>query len=397
MEDKQKILYLITQGEQGGAQKYVLDLAARLPRGKFVVTIAYGEQKKSWLRGQAKNLGISTHYIKHLKRKISPFYDLLAFFELYHFFISHNFDIVHANSSKAGILGSLAAKAAMVPRIIYTAHGWVFNEPLPAKQKRIYFWAEKISAAAKDRIICVSDYDREVALKYGFKRQKLTTIHNGIDTTSTTFLSREKARSALGATCALTKTKRSLATIANFYPTKGLIYLLQAVKQLSQPPGKEKKNQYSLCIFGAGKLHDELQEFIEKNKLSHTVRLVAGMRNASSFLPAFDLFVIPSLKEGYPYTILEAQATGLPIVATNVGGVPEALSFYPETHFRIVPPKDSYALANAIKDIAAMPPLTEKELNKIKGRIDIKEMIEKTFSLYSPPSRTAAQQRITHH
>src|SRR3989344_4031452 len=115
MQDRKiKIVYLLTKSDIGGAQKYVADLAANLPKDKYEVFVWHGGQE-----------------IKHLSNKLQPYFlflnDWLALIELFFKFKTLKPDIVHLNSSKAGILGALAAKLADVKRVIFTAHGWVFQ------------------------------------------------------------------------------------------------------------------------------------------------------------------------------------------------------------------------------------------------------------------------------
>ena len=120
-----KILYLVTQSEGGGAQRYIFDLAKNLPQNQYIVTVAAGGNGE--LLTKFDETRVSTVTVKNLVREINPIKDLLAYFELKKLFKQQKPDIVHLNSSKAGTIGAIAAKHAGVKKIIYTVHGFVFN------------------------------------------------------------------------------------------------------------------------------------------------------------------------------------------------------------------------------------------------------------------------------
>ena len=153
---KKKILYFITQSEYGGAQRYCFDLANNL-KSDFEAAVALGEQghsgKLTKLLAESK---IKVFVVPHLKRNISPLNDVLALFKIIKLIKSFRPNIIHLNSSKISILGSIASLFISRPalRVVYTVHGWVFNEPLPLLLKWFYIFAEKTTAIFKHKIIC---------------------------------------------------------------------------------------------------------------------------------------------------------------------------------------------------------------------------------------------------
>src|SRR3989344_796374 len=152
---KPKLLYVITQGQWGGAQKYVYDLSLAL-REEFEIIVAVGEPNdKPDLQNRLKKANLNYIQLRHLRRAISPWHDLLAIFELRRLYLKLRPSIVHLNSSKAGILGSFACQMSNVKcqMLVYTVHGWVFNEPLSLAKKKLYKLLEKITARAKSQII----------------------------------------------------------------------------------------------------------------------------------------------------------------------------------------------------------------------------------------------------
>ena len=130
-----KILYLITQSEWGGAQRYIFDLATNLPLNRYEISVAAGGNQKLHTKLDEKN--IKSYKLKNLVREINPIKDLKAYFEIKRLLKEVKPDILHLNSSKAGIIGAIASKHAGVKKIIYTVHGFVFNEPMPSWKKQI--------------------------------------------------------------------------------------------------------------------------------------------------------------------------------------------------------------------------------------------------------------------
>ena len=149
-----KILYIITQSELGGAQRYLLDLATNLDKNQYEVHIAFGGNGEVF--GPLEGQKIASHGLKHLIRSISPISDIKAYFEIKKLISDIKPDIVHLNSSKAGVLGSMAIKKLKVPKTIYTAHGFVFNEPMNPIKKWIYKRAEIGTSKRVHNIISVS-------------------------------------------------------------------------------------------------------------------------------------------------------------------------------------------------------------------------------------------------
>jgi len=303
------ILYIITQADGGGAQNYTLTLAKT-----FGGKLAAGSED-SKLFDAAGKAGIETFPLRHLKRAINPFHDFLAVWEIRELIKTLDPDIVHLNSSKAGVLGSFAAMG-LKKKVVFTAHGFVFNEPLDAATKAFYLALEKTASSYRDFIITVSDADKQSALDSNLiKADKIQTIHNGIAPIN--FLSKEQARTALG----LANNKLVIGTIANFYKTKGLDVLVKAVSMLAY----DIRNKIEVVIIGDGPESENLKLKIENLNLKEQFKLLGKIDNAGTFLKAFDVFTLPSRKEGLPYTLLEAMQAGLPIVASNVGGIAEAL------------------------------------------------------------------------
>jgi glycosyltransferase involved in cell wall biosynthesis len=298
-------LFVITKSNWGGAQRYVYDLATSLPKSEFDVAVAFG--RRGPLASELEKDGIAVHEIKSLRRDVSFGADVKSFFELRRIFKKMRPDIVHLNSSKAGGLGALAARAAGVPRILFTAHGWPFREQRTMIQRAALWVTSWITALLSTKIICVSDYDLRQARRMPFIAQKAVRIYNGIG--PQTLSSGEKIRSAFPAGAKIT------GTIGELTKNKNQIALIEQA---------EHSPDMYVAIVGEGELREDLEKKIKEWGLGDRVKLF-GFMPASDVLKGFDTFVLPSLKEGLPYVLLEARAAGLPIAASRVGGVGEIL------------------------------------------------------------------------
>jgi glycosyltransferase involved in cell wall biosynthesis len=327
MRDKKKLLYIITQGTWGGAQRYIYDLATHLS-DDFEISVAVGEadgqddlQKKleEW-KGEDIQRNLHIIQLKHLRRSVHPSDDFFALLEIARLYHRLKPDIVHLNSTKAGIIGSFAKGGALFHpiKLVYTVHGWVFNEPLNSKVRWFYIWMERLTARLKDSIIVLSKPDQESGVKIlELSPHCFSIIPLGIEG-SNPLWSAAKAREVLGAYLGISATEKKywIGTIANFYRTKGLDILIEAIAQI-----KDQLSSTLFTIIGEGPGEEMLKNLIDRYKLHDLIHLAGSLDNAASLIPAFDLMVVPSRKEGLPYVILEAISASCPVIATNVGGI----------------------------------------------------------------------------
>ncbi|MFA5022557.1 MAG: glycosyltransferase family 4 protein [Patescibacteria group bacterium] len=376
MAKKTKILYLITQSEWGGAQRYIFDLANNLSKDQYEVLVAAGGNEE--LFQNLKQIGITTYWLKNLVREINPVKDLKAYQEIKKLLRQIQPDILHLNSSKAGVVGAIAGNQAKIKKIIYTAHGFVFNEPMPKWKKIFYIWAEKFSARYKDAIICVSEFDRQSGTENKIiNENKLITINNGIDEIN--FLDKKIAQEKLN----LPQNKIIIGTIANFYLTKGLNYLIAAAQIVVQ-----KNPDIIFQLIGFGQLENQLRVQIKELNLENNFFVLNGKEmngNGKIYLKAFDLYVLPSVKEGFSYTILEAMQAGLPIIATKVGGIPEMIN--DNINGLLVKPADPNTLAQAIIDLLENKKLADQLGSQAKidadKKFSLEKMTKETEKVYS--------------
>lgn len=353
------LLIGITLAKPGGTTQFVLSLATFLYRRGHNVTVLAGEGE--WLFQECQKAGIPIIRVRHLKRDISPLQDVLAAWELFWLFRRERPVAVHLNSSKMGVIGSIAARLARVPNIVYCIGGWSFLENVSSIRKTIYVIAEQISAWFKHHIVCLHPDDEQAAIAIGIPKRKITIIPNGLDvqTADKTRLPREVARAQLG----LPQNAFVFGTIANLYPAKNLPSYIKACSQVH--------TLYPDAVFsiiGEGPERTQIENTIQHHNLKHIALLHGAQKNAARYLNAFDAFVLPSSKEGMPFALLEAMAASLPCIATDVGAHRWMLA----SSGIIVPSNDTNALAQAMIRIRKNP-------NATSGRA-ARELVEQTFS-----------------
>ena len=209
-------------------------------------------------------------------------------------------------------------------------------------------------------------------------------IHNGIDALKMDFLSKDEARLKLSKKSAkIFQAKFIVGTIANFYPTKGLSFLIDAVHLLKNSISNEIPN-IKFLIIGDGEEKKNLELRIKNYGLEKEIILLGQIAEAHKYIKAFDLFVLPSVKEGFPWVILEAMAAKLPIIATDVGAMPEIIEN--GKNGILVKPKNPQELAEAIKYLIEneriLQELAIQAHQTVLFKFPIEKMIHETEKLF---------------
>ncbi|MHB1163565.1 MAG: glycosyltransferase [Minisyncoccota bacterium] len=303
---EKKILFVITKSNWGGAQRYVYDLATHLKEETVDVAVALGGRGE--LQQKLKAASIPVMPLKSVQRDLSVSADVEGFLSLYRTMRLYKPDVVHLNSSKVGGLGALAARLSGVPRIIFTAHGWPFAEKRNAAWRLFAFVGSWATALLSHAVIVVSKNDLRLGKHMPLCAAKMHLIYNGIDM-HTPLESGEKIRNAFPSGVRIT------GTIGELTKNKNQIALVEQAK--SDP-------HLFVAIVGEGEERAQLEMKIKEYGLEKRVKLF-GFIPSNEVMRGFDVFALPSLKEGLPYVLLEAKAAGLLIVAERVGGVGEIL------------------------------------------------------------------------
>jgi glycosyltransferase involved in cell wall biosynthesis len=372
---KVRLLLVITQSEFGGAQKYVYYLATRLPQDRYEVTVACGAG--GLLIHKLRGAGTAVMCLPHLVRDINPVRDFLVLLDLVRLVRRVRPHIVHANSTKAGFIGRLAAKLAGVPVVLFTAHGFFLYEPFWGRAKRLlYAVLERAGGRLCDLVIAVSEADRQRMIEYEIlPAEKLVVVHNGLDADACTM----EGSAARTDRSLLPFHGKIVGTVAHFYPIKGLQFVIRAAALVGQG-----YPETGFVIVGDGEQRLELEHLVKRLGLDSHVAFLGQRDDVSEILPLFDVFVLPSVKEGLPFALLEAMAAARPIVASAVGGIPEVITDG-ETGL-LVPPRDPEALAKAISTMltdrgkAQQMGLAARE--RVLASFTVTRMLEQTEQLY---------------
>lgn len=338
---KVKLLIGITLSEMGGAQRVVFEILRHLDEREFEVTLVTrpGGELIRWVQtlngSRAQPIRITA--CPYLVRPIRPLLDVLTWLFLWKVMRKERFDVAHFHSSKMGILGRLAARAAGVPRVCFTVHGWGIHDYQASVTRWILTRIERLAATASTAIICVSRHDVDVAQRLRIApMSKLIHIANGVDIPKSDEESQEAALYAppdaltIGAVGRLAKPKRP-------------DLLVRAAAELR----RRDVPSFRVVFVGDGPMRPRLEELTGKLGLSEIIRFLGSREDASQLAHRFDLAVLCSEWEGLPLVVLEAMRAKKPVVATRVGGVEEliedGLSGY------LVPRRNMSALADALE------------------------------------------------
>lgn len=354
----------VLEATTGGMRRHLRLLTQHLDRTRFALEAVVSTRRDprfledvEWMRAQ----GLPVHILP-MVREIRPVADLRALLQLWRLLRRGRYDIVHTHSAKAGFLGRLAAHWAGVPVVLYTPHAFPF---MMASGRGFYAWLERLVAPYTTRFIAVSEGERAAGLAAGVGRpEQYVVIENGIDLAALRAGPRTDRRLQWG----LSAEEVVIGTAGRLVGQKGFCYLIAAVPRvLAAVP------QAHFVIVGAGELEERLRRQAQQAGVAHRVHLVGWQEDIFSCYEAFDLFVLPSLWEGCPYTLLEAMGCGRAVVATRVAGCSDIVR-EGETGL-LVPPAQPEALAEALIALA-QDPSRRQEMGQ-RGR----EVIERRYSL----------------
>lgn len=340
---KTKVLFVITKSNWGGAQKYVFDLAIGLPMEKFEVAVALGGSGILVQKLLAEKIRVLP--IFSLTRDMDSRSDISAFFELLSIFRNEKPDVVHLNSAKAGGVGALAARLAGVPKIIFTAHGWAFNEDRPLLQRFVIKFFSWITILFSHKTIAVSNAIKNDTKNWPLVNEKIIVIKNGIKKPE--FYTKKIARDKLFTHTGITLPSDAfiVGTIAELHKSKGLQYAIEAFATLMA----QNSNLYYF-ILGDGEERACLNTLVMHHGLQERVFLIGFVDEAARLLPSFDVFILPSITEALGLVLLEAGYAGLPVIASRVGGIPEIIEDG-ETGI-LTQARDTHSIAEAIKKLS---------------------------------------------
>lgn len=373
---RKKVLFLITKSNWGGAQRYVYDLATHLNQNEFEPVVALGGNGE--LVTQLAHAGIRVITIETLARDISLKDEWEFTKELARIIRTERPDVLHVNSSKAGGVGTLLGRLLRVSKIIFTAHGWAFNEERPLWQKGIIAFLHYVTVLLSHRTIVVSHALMNQLRLPGAKR-RMKVLHPG--RTIGVMYEKAGARETLSIDfpVLVPHLKETwVGTIAELHPIKNQTLLIKAMATLVKTFPDLK-----LLIIGEGSERTKLQGLIETHRLANSVFLLGAITEAARLLPAFDIFTLTSHSEAYGYVVHEAGLAGLPVVATNVGGIPEIIDH--GISGLLIPTNNQIALTEALQTLLTSDSKRTAYASALKAKMQersLEKMVRATESLY---------------
>lgn len=333
MDRRLHIAFLVTNSKPlGGSHIHVRDLAQGLTSEGHRVTVMSGGSGQ--LPAQLSDRGIAHLTVPHLDRPIRPLGDLRALKALRQRLASLQPDLLSTHSSKAGVLGRLAADRLELP-VIFTAHGWAFTPGVPTTRRLLYQVIERLVSQKASHIITVSEHDRRLALEQlRIDPERITAIPNGMPDVPTT----PRAAPNMG--------EPRLVMVGRFLPQKDHETLIRALVGLRHRP-------WTLDLVGDGPRLGKVDSMVRAVGLQDRVRFLGERNDVERVLAGSSIFVLSSLWEGLPRSIIEAMRAGLPVVAARVGGVAELVQDQ-ETGL-LVEPKRADELERAIDFLLTNP------------------------------------------
>ncbi len=386
---KTRVIHIITRLDKGGSAETTLLIVSLMNHEKYDVFLAHGLSLESHMSIMEKETvaldmslaeakGVRLFALPSLVRRLSFKNDLLAFISIYRLIKRIKPHIVHTHTSKAGLLGRLAACLARVPIIIHTPHGHVFHSYYGPIMTKIFVFAEKMLSFMTDKITALTNGERDEHLKEGIASfEKYVIVHSGVtlDRLMNMSVDIEAGKKKYG----IPQNCNVIGVIGRLVPIKGHKYLVSAAESII----KEFHNTVFVFV-GDGYLKASLERQAESIRVRKNIIFTGWRKDAAEILDLFDILVLPSLNEGMGKVLVEGMALGKPIVASSVGGIIDLVKN--GENGILVPPRDSDALGNAILQLIKNKNLAEELGKNGKAKVypefDASVMVKEIDDLY---------------
>ncbi|MFP4029188.1 MAG: glycosyltransferase [Candidatus Brocadiia bacterium] len=382
-----KICFVITRLSGGGAQGVLVNLARGLTAREHDISVVYGPDSDAdeTYRSELGKEDLELMEVPQLCREVAPWRDLVTLCRLVCLFRRGDFDVVHTHTSKAGFLGTLAAKIAGIPRIIYTPHGHIFarSAQIPnvsdSPMWLLFFILRWLAEQCADRVVALTEHDKwEQVRLHLAPAHKYAVVHDGINTERFARADPAETESALKELGA-DRFDPLIGSVGRLSPEKGFQDLIEAMGQVMR-----REPDAGLLLVGEGPLRSELEQKAKTEGLQDRVVFAGHREDIPELLSGMDVFVLPSHYEALGLVLIEAMAAGIPVVATRVGGVPGVLRDGKEG--LLVPSHDPKAMSETILSVAVDEKLAAKLADNARRRADrlftVDHMIREYEKLY---------------
>ena len=378
---KIKVAQVITRLDWGGAPDIYRILSASLDRDAFDITLITGPSEhptKKTLEFLAK-FKSRVRIIPALRRDINIPADFLAFLNLWNIFRREKFDVVHTHTAKAGALGRLAARLSGVSVIVHTPHGHNLYGYFDQKITKRIIKAESYLSTFTDKIIALTELEKGDYLKSKIAcEDKIAVIYQGLELDKYTCDWKDKV--ALAKSFNIGAGEDVIGMVGRLETVKGPGYFIEMAAQVIS---KFPKTRF--IIAGEGSLRQTLEEKARQLGIGDNVIFAGWRDDISEILSILDILVMPSLNEAVGISAIEAQAEGVSVVASRVGGIPEIVKDL--VTGILVNPADSAALAGAVIELVSDKDrriqMGRAGKQWVRGKFAAGEMIHKISSLYA--------------
>lgn len=372
-----KAMQVIARLNIGGPAVYVTLVTEKLNQAGFEITLVTGsiEPGEGDMSYYAAEHGVTPLIVPGLSRSLNPLRDLATIYRLYKLFRQHRPDIVHTHTAKAGFAGRWAAKLAGVPVIVHTFHGHVFAGYFSKRRTQMFILIERLTARISDTIITLTQgLRRELVDDYRITRKEhITVLPLGLDLQP--FADTPRKHGAFRAAWSIPPEVPLVGIVGRFVPVKNHKLFLDAAARIHRD-----RPDVRFVLIGDGELRAEIEAHVDALGLRDVVTLTGWMRDTANAYADMDVFVISSVNEGTPVTVIEALANGCPVVATQVGGLTDLLDG--GAFGTLVPSGDAAALADAILQAVDAPPDTAEAQAAMLRRYGIESLVSDLGSLY---------------
>lgn len=382
MTTRKKIVHLQLLPLMSGVQKVSLDELAHLDPARYeriAVCKCEGEFTE-----QLRRIGVRVHLVPELERAISPRRDVQAYLALRDFFRAERPNIVHTHSSKTGILGRLAAKAAKVPTIVHTVHGYAFPGESRQAIKAIFKFLERKAGQVTDRMIVLNDTDKAIARDLlGVPESRLTLLPNGVDVDAYAPASPERRAALRAGEFGVHDADHVIVgMIGRLWLQKNpQCFVRAAIRVTALRPN------VSFFMIGDGEFRAELEAAIQASGDAQRIRILGWRSDVPELLKALDLMVLPSRWEGMPLAILEAMSSAVPVVASDIPGNHHLVE--DGSDGRLFPLDDDEALAAALIELVDDPGrrarFSAQARAKVLARYTLSARMDKITAIYESP------------
>lgn len=330
---KYSIVHVINSAQIGGGMKHVYALCRHLPRDRFDLSLIADQGR--FLVDELRELDVPVHFVPLMKHRFNP----SAVWQIARLVHRAKADLLHLHGTRAGFYGALAKPLARVRRSVYTVHGFSFHKDIGPTGRIFYLAVERLCARAHSRLISVSGTDRDEAIRLGIcPPQQIQTICNGIDFT---VFDPGAVNGYLRRTFRIEAQTPLIGTAARLVPQKGVEYFLEMARLIAGRRGDAR-----FVVIGEGAQEAPLRQRARRLGLEDRVLFIGPQHRMPEVYAGLDIFVLSSLWEGHPLSLIESLAMEKPSVASLTSGSPEIIDDG-QTGF-LVSPKDPVALADKV-------------------------------------------------